>query len=122
MNRSTLLCAAFAAALLAPAARAAELLMAEAPGCLWCARWEREIGGAWPLTPEGRRAPLRRFALSDPPENVRFAAPLRVTPTFVLVEGGAEVGRIEGHPGDQFFWPMIDALLRRLPPETGGGS
>ncbi len=95
--------------------------MAETPGCTWCARWEREIGGAYPLTPEGRRAPLRHIALAAPPEEIRFAAPLRVSPTFVLVEDGAEVGRIEGHPGDLFFWPMLDALLKRLPAPAPNG-
>ena len=30
--------------------------------------------------------------------------PIRYTPTFVLAEDGKEVGRIEGYPGDEFFW------------------
>ena len=47
-------------------AGAAELLMLERPGCLWCARFNAEIAPAYPKTEEGRIAPLRRFDITDP--------------------------------------------------------
>ena len=47
----------------------------------------------------------------------------------MLVENGKEVGRIEGYPGDEFFWVRLDNLLAMLPQPTpkgasvaGGGS
>ena len=35
-----------------------------------------------------------------------------VTPTFVLAEGGREVGRIVGYHGEDFFYGMLDGLLK----------
>ena len=102
-------------ALAAPAA-ATELVMVEEPGCIWCARWNAEIAPAYPDTDEGCTAPLRRIGLrEDRPENLSFDAPLRVTPTFVLVHDGDEVARIEGYPGEDFFWPLLGRMLDKLP-------
>ena len=42
-------------------------------------------------------------------------APIRYTPTFVLAEDGQEVGRIEGYPGDEFFWVRLENLLTQAP-------
>ena len=43
-------------------------------------------------------------------------APIRYTPTFVLARDGREVGRIEGYPGDSFFWALLDKLESYLYP------
>lgn len=111
----------FVFALGAPAS-AAELVMVEEAGCPWCARWNAEIGPAYPKTEEGRRAPLRRVDLHALPEDVAFSSPPRFTPTFVLVEEGREIGRIEGYPGDEFFWVFLARLLNSLPQGPGGGT
>jgi thioredoxin-related protein len=109
-----------AAALVVSPVAAADLIMFEEPGCMWCARWDRDVGDAYHMTAEGRRAPLlRRYIGDGAPEGVTLASSARFTPTFVLVEGGREVGRIEGYPGEDFFWPMLGVLLDRLPPEAG---
>ena len=106
--------AAFAAL---PAA-AAELVMVEEPGCVWCARWNAEIAPAYPHTAEGQVAPLRRIDLHAPvPDDLALDAPLRITPTFVLVDDGQEVARLEGYPGDEFFWPLLADMLDKLPAE-----
>jgi hypothetical protein len=103
-----------------PAAEAAELVMFRRVGCPWCAAWDREIGPIYAKTDLGRRAPLRMVQLDqggDPA--LRIRAPILYTPTFVLAEGGQEVGRIEGYPGEAFFWGLLEQLLERLP---AGGS
>ena len=51
----------------------------------------------------------------DPAPTITYA-PIRYTPTFVLIEDGKEIGRIEGYPGDEFFWVRLENLLERLPP------
>lgn len=89
-----------------------ELVMVEQAGCAWCARWDAEVAPEYPLTEEGRSAPLRRIDLHAPaPADLTFDSTPRLTPTFVLVEDGREVGRIEGYPGEDFFWPMLNQLL-----------
>lgn len=120
------LCAAslaVSAALPALPAAAADLIMFEEAGCFWCERWNEEVGDAYPLTAEGRRAPLMRRDIHDgPPEGVALAIRPGFTPTFVLVDKGVEIGRIEGYPGEDFFWPMLNALLERLPAEEAAAA
>jgi thioredoxin-related protein len=57
-------------------------------------------------------APLRRVdvgaARVDEPG---LAAPVRYTPTFVLMDRGREVGRITGYIGDDAFWGLLGKLL-----------
>ena len=95
-------------------ARAAELIMIEQAGCVWCARWNAEIGVAYDKTPEGRAAPLRRVDLHAPwPQDLDAIRPERLTPTFVLSENGKELGRLRGYPGDEFFWVLLDEMLEK---------
>ncbi|HUS96680.1 MAG TPA: hypothetical protein VMX97_08085 [Hyphomicrobiaceae bacterium] len=97
-------------------ARAAQLVMIEEDGCMWCERWNREIGVVYSKTPEGMRAPLRRLNIHDPvPADLRFLIKGGYTPTFVLIEDGRDFGRIRGYPGEDFFWGMLQQLLRKLP-------
>jgi hypothetical protein len=105
--------------LAAMAVQAAELLMIEEDGCIWCARWNSEIGPIYPMTLEGKAAPLRRVDIRDaPPPGISLKSPAVFTPTFVLIENGAEIGRIEGYPGEDFFWGLLGVLLRQLPRNT----
>ena len=95
-------------------AEAAELIMVEEPGCVWCAQWERDLGAIYPKTPEGKFAPLQHVQIRDTrKDTLGFALkrPVSFTPTFVLVEDGAEIGRIEGYPGEDFFWGLLDQML-----------
>jgi thioredoxin-related protein len=99
-------------------ARAAELVMVERLGCHWCERWNAEIGPIYPKTAEGARAPLRRVQIKDLPANVEFVSPPVFTPTFVLVDEGRELGRMEGYAGDEFFWFVLTNLLDAHPDAT----
>ena len=99
---------------------AAELVMFDQIGCEFCDQWDEEVGVAYPKTAEGKRAPLRRLSIHDDrPEDLAFIEGVRFTPTFVLVDNGAEVGRIEGYPGDMFFWGLLGRMIEDLPTETG---
>ena len=101
----------------APApARAAELLMFESETCEWCERWHEEIGPAYGKTRFGRIAPLRRIDIDRTvPAAYRAVRGLAYTPTFVLWHRGREVGRLVGYPGEDFFWPLLERLLDKLP-------
>src|ERR1043165_7647889 len=101
--------------LLSPAVHAAELIVFEQKGCLWCQRFDREIAPAYARTAEGKRAPLRRVDIAKPlPDDLSFITRERFTPVFVLVENGAEFGRIRGYPGETFFWGLLANLIERL--------
>ena len=110
--RITRLVIAIVAVLTFPfAAVAAELVMVEEKGCIWCARWNTEIAPAYSKTDEGRFAPLRRVDINDMPEDLEIDRRVAFTPTFLLVEDGEELARIEGYPGADFFWPMLTKIL-----------
>lgn len=102
--------------LLAPVSSWAEtrLLMLDQTACEWCERWDTEVGVVYSKTAEGKRAPLLRSNISEPiPEGIALARRAHFTPTFVLVKDGAEVGRIEGYPGEDFFYGMLQQMLDR---------
>lgn len=115
---ATLLALACLLLSLARMAHAAELVMFREDGCPYCAEWEREVGGIYPLTPEAARAPLRRIDMdTQRPPGLELDGGIRYTPTFVLVDGGREIGRITGYPGEASFWALLGEMLDHL--DTG---
>ena len=103
-----------ALALFASPALSAELIMAEQEGCYYCELWDEQIAPIYPKTAEGAVAPLRRIDIhEDYPADLNFARSLFFTPTFVLVEDGEELARIEGYPGEDFFWGLLEVLLAK---------
>ena len=102
----------------ASAAAAMELLMFRQAGCPWCAVWDREVGPVYPKTEVGQRAPVRFVDLGQARDTVGLKSPVRFTPTFVLFDDGREIGRIEGYPGQDFFWGLLENLVPK--PAAGG--
>ncbi|WP_371168855.1 thioredoxin family protein [Aliiroseovarius sp. 2305UL8-7] len=96
---------------------AAELVMVEEPGCPWCLKWDQELGAIYPKTPEGKFAPMRKVQLHDVRAGDAGALgfsvkhPVVYTPTFLLIEDGAEVARLQGYPGEDFFWGLLERML-----------
>lgn len=120
MIRTAVFLVALAFALPAPAGEL-RLLMLDQPGCEWCARWEAEVGVVYDKTAEGRQAPLLRAPIRGPlPDGVRLARRANFTPTFVLLDNGLEVGRIEGYPGEDFFYGLLQRLIAAVGPPGKG--
>ena len=104
-------------------ARAAELIMFEQAGCAWCETFDREIASIYPKTEEGRRAPLRRVSIDNPvPPDLAFVEVERIAPVFVLIHSGQEIGRIRGYPGEDHFWGLLGALMKKLDAVRTGGE
>jgi thioredoxin-related protein len=102
-------------------ARAAELVMFERAGCAWCEAFDRDIAPIYGKTDEGLRTPLRRVDTARPiPPDLAFVDVERLTPVFVLVDRGREIGRIRGYPGDEFFWGLLGALVKKLDAAKAG--
>lgn len=96
------------------------LMIVEEEGCPWCVRWNAEVGDVYSITDEGLAAPLLRHDIHEPvPTGVILANPPHFTPTFILLVDGTEVNRIEGYPGEGFFWGLLGIMLADLP-DTGG--
>lgn len=94
---------------------AAELVMFEQAGCSWCEVFNREVGPVYGKTDEGMRAPLRRVNIDQSaPPDLAFIDIERLTPLFVLVDKGHEIGRIRGYPGEDNFWGLLGVLIKKL--------
>ena len=113
----TFVASAFAAGLLLwPAVvRASELVMFGQAGCVYCQRWDRDVGALYEKTNEAKTLPLRRIDIQNQKASgVALTSPVRYTPTFVVVDNGREVGRITGYSSDDAFWGLLDALVAKL--------
>jgi len=105
----------FFALLLPQALQAAELVVVDQDNCPYCERFENEIAPAWPNTDEGRDVPLRHVNMHDQwPSDLESVSPATLTPTFILIEDGKELGRLVGYAGDEHFWFLIGELLENL--------
>ncbi len=95
------------------------LMMVEELGCPYCDRWKAEIGPIYPKTAEGRIAPLVKVMIRDPlADGITLNSPPIYTPTFILLNDGQEVGRIEGYQSDEFFWWFVETMIKKLPVEA----
>ncbi len=91
-----------------------ELLMVEQAGCHYCDQWDAEVGVVYAKTAEGARAPLRRINIRDVRDaGLELKSRPRYTPTFILIADGGELGRIEGYPGEDFFWGLLQQLQEK---------
>jgi hypothetical protein len=120
----TVLHAAFLSlAFSAAAAAQTTLLMFEEIGCPYCEQWRAEVGVVYDKTEEGKRAPITIILLTDPlPDGVSIGAEPFYTPTFVLLDDGVEVGRIEGYPGEAFFYGLLNRMLNNLDKKKAGSG
>lgn len=97
-------------------AQGSKLLMFEQDGCYWCEIWDDEISEIYPKTLEGRVAPLHRINIhSTLSTEITLKSSPQFTPTFIIVNNNIEIGRIEGYPGEDFFWGLIDKILLKVP-------
>ena len=90
---------------------AVELVMVDQVGCIYCERWEEEIGPIYPKTDEGKFAPLRQIDIRDVAGEIEVARKVIFTPTFLVVEDGVELSRMEGYAGEDFFWSLLTKML-----------
>ncbi len=105
------LIAAISILVAAPVTAETQLLMVREQGCFWCARWDAEVGDAYDKTSEGKAAPLVTADLHGSLDSYEFVRPVVFSPTFVLIDDNVELGRIEGYPGEDFFWGFLGNLL-----------
>lgn len=88
------------------------LLMVEKDGCVYCQAWDRAVGPGYGASDAGRAAPLMRVDVHGPyPDGLALARRPFVTPTFILLDSGVEIGRLEGHMTEQRFHAALGALL-----------
>ncbi|WP_438655265.1 hypothetical protein [Roseinatronobacter monicus] len=89
------------------------LLMVEQAGCYYCRVFNRDIAPVYEKSTEGQAAPLVHVQLrGELPEGVTLDTQPFVTPTFILIgPDGAEIERLTGFPGEDFFWPYVSDMI-----------
>ncbi|MEW6450178.1 MAG: thioredoxin family protein [Pseudomonadota bacterium] len=122
MRLLRILIVSLAAAMVLPLsqASAAELLMYRRDGCPYCAAWDREVGPGYNNSNFGKIAPVRMVDVHGARPQVALKSPIIYTPTFVLIDDGREVGRVEGYASNDFFYGTIARLIGQLPPSARG--
>ena len=82
-----------------------QLLMVTSSHCPWCDAFEEEVGQSYPFTLEAKKFPLFRIDIFEKvPAHLSGLTPATMTPTFIIIKGGKEIGRIVGYPGQELFW------------------
>jgi thioredoxin-related protein len=85
-----------------------QLVMITSSHCPWCEAFEDDVGKSYDLTEEALIYPLRRHDFYKAmPDDLAHLTPATMTPTFIVVRNGVEVGRIIGYPGAELFWWRI---------------
>ena len=80
--------------------------------CVFCKAWERDVGRLYGDTEYAKKAPLFKIEISLFSEHFTDVTPnVSVTPTFILMSGNDEVGRIVGYKNrDMFFWELSEYI------------
>lgn len=107
------------ALLAAPFLRGAELVYVFATDCPVCAQFDAAAGAIYPRTEEARIMPMRRVSLAswqaaEDPATACVEKAVIGTPTFLLIDGCAELDRITGYSNDELFWLGIARMRNRL--------
>jgi hypothetical protein len=91
-----------------------KLLMFEEHGCTYCEKWNDDIGEFYGNTKEGKWAKLERVDNDLPRDDtLKHIKGIVFTPTFVVISDNQEVGRITGHPGEDYFWGYLVNILKK---------
>jgi thioredoxin-related protein len=89
-----------------------ELIAFEAPGCIYCPVFRRDVVPSYAASRAGRAAPLRFVDINDrAADSFKLTAPVTMVPTLVLVRDGVEIGRISGYFGRENMHHMLDTML-----------
>ena len=95
-------------------AQAAELIMFDSKSCGVCVKFNREIAPGYRKSPAARIFPLRNIDVHN--GNVDFILKVRptMTPTFVFVDRGVEIGRFVGFPGKKYFYKIVNSAAEAM--------
>ena len=103
--------------------RPLQLLMVSSPYCHFCRAWQAEIGPGFAVSAAGRTAPLFEVDVAGPfPDGLALDRRPRITPSFILLDRGIEIGRVEGYVGQRYFYPVLEEMFDRAGVKVPAGS
>lgn len=97
-------------------AGALQIVVFEAPGCIYCNLFRRHVLPAYTASPRASDIPLRFLDLN---EDAAVAAlgldgAIDTVPTAVLLHNNREIGRIPGYVGPENFFHAVSHLLAQV--------
>ncbi|MFN0218500.1 MAG: thioredoxin fold domain-containing protein [Hyphomicrobium sp.] len=89
-----------------------ELIVIEAPGCIYCDAFRRDVLPVFTASERGKDIPVRFVDINDLAEaNLSLTAPIEMAPTIVIAKANAELGRIAGFVGRDTLFQSIGVVL-----------
>lgn len=93
-----------------------EIVVVEAPGCIYCHLFRRDVWATYESSRRAKSVPMRFVDVnSDDLHQLQLTGPIESVPTAVLVQRQKEVGRVPGYVGPENFLHSIDRLLAAAP-------
>ena len=93
-----------------------ELIVMEAPGCIYCTVFRRDVLPAYQSSERAKDVPIRFLDVNDAAVNaLGLDEPVNIVPTFVVLKDNREVGRLPGYVGPEAFFHTINYLLSTAP-------
>lgn len=93
-----------------------EIVVVEAPGCIYCHLFRRDV---WPFYENSQLAksvPMRFVDLNSlAVEELALESPIESVPTALVLRQKKELGRVPGYVGPENFFHSIDRLLASTP-------
>jgi thioredoxin-related protein len=98
-----------------PAKTPYELVVVEAPDCIYCHIFHRDVVPAYERSPRAETLPMRFVDVNENEiKNLDLNRPIETIPTVLMVRDQREVGRISGYVGPVNFFMSIDRLLAQV--------
>lgn len=98
-----------------PAHANLQLVVMEAPGCIYCSLFRRDVLPSYQASQRAKDIPVRFVDVNDiATAKLDLDASVDIVPTFVLVQNNKEVGRIPGYVGPETFFHSINFLMTKV--------
>lgn len=92
-----------------------QLVVLEAPGCIYCNLFRRYVVPAYETSPKSRSIPMKFIDLNDKAyDDLGLDSPVDMVPTTILMHNNREVGRIPGYLGPENFFHAVNHLMARV--------
>ncbi len=95
-----------------PAIVAQELIVLEAPNCIYCSIFRRDVLPGYQKSKRVAELPIRFVDLNDPAfAQLKLTSSVDIVPTVVLMREGREADRISGYTGPEAFFHSVSRML-----------
>lgn len=88
------------------------LVVIEAPGCIYCGLFRRDVLPRYQTSARAKELPLSFLDINnEEADRLSLTAPIQIVPTVLLLKAHKEVGRIPGYVGPENFFHSVNHLL-----------